>query len=105
MRAREEHLLGRFGLSAFADAPLQTFSRGMLQRVQLSRALLHGPRYLILDEPYAGLDADGTTALNGLLSEAIGRGAAALLVGHEPERARTIATRSVRLDRGRIEAA
>lgn len=104
-RARAGALLQRFGLAPFAETPLHTFSRGMLQRVVLSRALLHEPRYLILDEPYAGLDVEGTSALNALLGEAIARGASALLVGHDPERAGAIATRSLRLDRGRIEAA
>ncbi|MGH7680601.1 MAG: ABC transporter ATP-binding protein [Candidatus Eiseniibacteriota bacterium] len=103
--SRATTLLDRFGMSAFAHAPLHTFSRGMLQRVVLTRALLPRPRYLILDEPYAGLDADGTAALNALLHEAVSGGAGALLVGHDPERAAGLATRSVRLAQGRIEAA
>ncbi len=104
-RPKARAMLERFGLAAFADVPLHTFSRGMLQRVVLSRALLHGPRFLILDEPYAGLDAEGTAALNGALREAIARGAGVLLVGHDPERAAALATRSLRLTSGRIEAA
>jgi heme exporter protein A len=103
-RSKAGALLERFGMTAFANFPLHTFSRGMLQRVVLSRALLHDPRYLILDEPYAGLDSEGAGTLNAVLREAIARGAAALLIGHDPERA-AIATRSVRMDRGRIEAA
>ena len=103
-RSKAGALLERFGMAAFADLPLHTFSRGMLQRVVLSRALLHDPRYLILDEPYAGLDSEGAATLNAVLREAIARGAAALVIGHDPERA-AIATRSVRMNRGRIEAA
>lgn len=103
-RSKAGALLERFGMTAFANFPLHTFSRGMLQRVVLSRALLHDPRYLILDEPYAGLDSEGAGTLNAVLREAIARGAAALLIGHDHERA-AIATRSVRMDRGRIEAA
>jgi len=104
-RSRAAALLDRFGMTAFAHTPLHTFSRGMLQRVILSRALLPRPRFLILDEPYAGLDADGTSALNALLRDAVSGGAAALLVGHDPERAAGLATRSVKLALGRIEAA
>jgi heme exporter protein A len=102
-RARAASLLSRFGLGHFASAPLHTFSRGMLQRVVLSRALLHHPRFLILDEPYAGLDADGAATLNDVLGDAVSRGAAALVIGHNPERA-TVATRRVRMAQGRIEA-
>lgn len=105
VRTKAGALLARFGLSPFADVPLTHFSRGMLQRVTLCRALLHEPRFLILDEPYAGLDSEGTGAFDALLREAIGRGAAALLVGHDSERATSLATRSLRLARGRLEAA
>ncbi len=104
-RAKAGALLAGFGLSPFADMPIAHFSRGMLQRVALCRALLNEPRFLILDEPYAGLDAQGITEFERLLSEAIARGAAALLVGHDSERATPLATRSLRMDRGRLEAA
>lgn len=104
-RGAAEALLAKFGMTEFAHVPLTTFSRGMLQRVVLSRALLHDPRVLILDEPYAGLDTDGTSVLNALLAEARERGAATLLVGHDRDRAASVTTRAVRLDRGRIEAA
>ena len=104
-RTKAGALLARFGLSPFADVPITHFSRGMLQRVTLCRAFLHEPRFLILDEPYSGLDTEGSAALDSLLSEAIGRGAAALLVGHDAERSTSRATRSLRLSRGRVEAA
>ena len=104
-RARAAALLERFGLTSFAQAPLATFSRGMLQRVALSRAFLNDPRVLILDEPYAGLDAEGVASLNALLGESRAAGAATLLIGHDRDRAAEVTTRSVRLDRGRIEAA
>ena len=98
-------LLARFGMTEFAHTPLTTFSRGMLQRVVLSRALLHNPRVLILDEPYAGLDTEGTSTLNALLAEGRERGTATLLVGHDRDRAAAVTTRAVRLERGRIETA
>ena len=104
-RAAAAALLERFGMSEFAHVPLTTFSRGMLQRVVLARALLNNPSVLILDEPYAGLDPEGVSALNALLGEMRERGAATLLVGHDRDRAASITTRAVRLDRGRIEAA
>jgi heme exporter protein A len=103
-RAAGSALLERFGLAAFAHAPLQTFSRGMLQRVVLSRALLNNPSVLILDEPYAGLDQDGASVLNAIIGERRARGAATLLVGHDGDRAGAVTTRALRLERGRIEA-
>jgi ABC-type multidrug transport system ATPase subunit len=78
--------LDRFGMAPFAHAPVERFSRGMLQRIALLRAFLPEPRVLILDEPYAGLDDDGTRTLNELLLEARTRGAASLVISHDRER-------------------
>ena len=100
--ARAEALLERFGLTEFARTPMEHFSRGMLQRVALGRALLPEPRVLILDEPYAGLDEPGTKTLNAILTEARARGAATLVVSHDRERVAPLATRARRLEDGAI---
>jgi ABC-type multidrug transport system ATPase subunit len=107
LRARERAiaLLERFDMTPFRDTPLVHFSRGMLQRVVLSRALLGDPAILILDEPYAGLDDEGVAILNRLVGEARARGAGVLVIAHDRERAASIVTRACRLREGRIEAA
>ncbi len=104
-RGRGGALLDRLGLKPFRNVPLSRFSRGMLQRVALARAFLHEPRLLILDEPYSGLDDDGAATVNALLREAGSRGAAALLIAHERERAAALTTRALRLRGGRVEVA
>lgn len=98
--ARAAALLDRFALTPFARTPMEHFSRGMFQRVSLTRALLPAPRLLILDEPYAGLDDEGAATLNELLVEAKGRGAATLLIAHERERAGALVTRHVAIRDG-----
>ena len=103
-RARALRLLAGFGLEEFSGIPMEHFSRGMLQRVALGRALLPQPRVLILDEPYAGLDEQGADALNTLLSEARGQGATALLISHTRERIVPGIARSYALRNGVIEA-
>jgi len=102
-RSRAERLLARFGLTEWAETPVERFSRGMLQRVALIRALLPEPRVLILDEPYAGLDDEGAATLNALLGEARGRGAAALVISHDRERVVPGITRACALVNGAIE--
>jgi ABC-type multidrug transport system ATPase subunit len=103
-RDRAARLLSAFRLEEFSSIPMEHFSRGMLQRVALSRAMLPEPRVLILDEPYAGLDEQGADALNALLTAARGRGVATLLVSHTRERIVSGITRSCTLRNGAIEA-
>ena len=101
-RARAERMLRRFRLEESLGTPVERFSRGMLQRVALSRALLHDPRFLILDEPYAGLDDEGASVLNDLLGEAREHGASVLLVSHERERLGDGITRACVMQDGAI---
>lgn len=95
-------LLDRFRLSEFARTPIERFSRGMLQRVALSRAFLASPRLLVLDEPYTGLDDDGTATLNEMLGEAKQGGAATLVISHDADRLGTLRTRLCRMREGRL---
>ncbi len=69
LRGEERHRLGRF-------------SRGMLRRFGLAQAALGRPDLLLLDEPTAGLDAQGFDVLASLLAEARVRGAAVVLASH-----------------------
>lgn len=98
-------LLERLQMGPFAKTPVERFSRGMLQRVALARAFLGDPRLLLLDEPYTGLDEDGTAELNALLREARDRGAASLIVTHDPDRLGDLRTRVCRMETGRLEEA
>ena len=84
-------LLERFDLWDVRHERVQTFSRGMQQRLGLCRVLLHEPDLLVLDEPFNGLDADGATLLDRTLEEL--RGARTFAVAtHEPARVEHLAT-------------
>jgi len=102
---RAMELLERLGMAPFARAPVERFSRGMLQRIVLARALLTGPKILLLDEPYTGLDETGVAVVNEVLREARERGTGSLVITHEPERVRPLATRVLRMQGGRVEEA
>ena len=66
--ARVDELLERVAMTARADEPVRTLSRGMTQRVAVCRAVLHEPEVLLLDEPYANLDPGARELVAPLLS-------------------------------------
>jgi heme exporter protein A len=84
-RERAGALLERFGLWAARNEPTSSLSRGMLQRLALSRTLLHEPDLLLLDEPFAALDAAGAELLLDELERAV-PGRTIVLSSHQPER-------------------
>ena len=89
-RERTGMLLERFGLWDARHERADSYSRGMLQRLALCRALLHDPDLLVLDEPYSGLDEEGAALLDRELGEA--RSSAAFVVAtHDPARIERLA--------------
>ena len=84
-RERIGMLLERFGLWDERHDRVDTFSRGMLQRLALCRTLLHQPELVLLDEPFAGLDAEGAELVDRELRELAGR-RTVVLSTHAPER-------------------
>ena len=90
-RERAGMLLERYALWQARRERVGTYSQGMKQRLALCRALLHEPELVLLDEPYAGLDAAGATLLDDELATL--SGARTLVVSsHVPERIEHLAT-------------
>ena len=90
-RERAGMLLERFGLWEVRAERVASYSRGMVQRVALCRALLHDPELLVLDEPFTALDGDGAELLDRSLRELAGS-ATVILTTHDPERVEPLAT-------------
>jgi heme exporter protein A len=79
-------VLDRVGLDPKArDRAARTYSRGMLQRLALARAVLTRPSLLLLDEPFTGLDRDGALALGEQLGVLRDGGAIVVVVTHDLE--------------------
>lgn len=100
--ARAREVLARFELGDRSAATVRTLSRGMKQRLAIARALVHGPRLLLMDEPFTGLDEPANQTLVTLLREFVRDGGTVVLSTHDVERAFDVATRVVILERGSV---
>jgi heme exporter protein A len=80
--ARVDELLEAVAISARRDDPLRTFSRGLVQRVAVARAVLHDPPLLLLDEPHANLDPAAVELIAPLIGAGSGR--TRVLCSHDP---------------------
>ena len=100
--ARIRALLERLGLFDRRGELARNLSRGLLQRADLARALLHEPGLLLLDEPFAGLDAAAASFLEEVLRERREAGAAVVLVSHDAERLSRLCARVSVLENGRV---
>ena len=94
--------LERVSMEHAADRPVAELSRGMTQRLTLARALLPGPRLLLMDEPFTGLDRDGVALLRREISGAAEQGAVVLVVSHDVEAMEALAGHLLVLRAGRL---
>jgi ABC-2 type transport system ATP-binding protein/heme exporter protein A len=92
------------GLSDRGDDPVGAFSRGMRQRLALERALLHGPRLVLLDEPFTGLDDRAVRIVADRLRRLAAGGAIVLLATHDLDLAEGLITRMAIIRGGRLLA-
>lgn len=105
MRARAEAALHEVGLGHRLDAWPLTLSGGEAQRTALARALVREPELLLLDEPFAALDALTRMKMHGLvLSLWRAHRPAVMMVTHDVDEAMALADRVLVLDKGRIVA-
>ena len=93
--------LERVALDSVSRERVGGYSHGMRQRLALARAILRSPDLLLLDEPYAGLDATGKDLVDELTLEATRQGRTVLVATHEPPR-EALAGRVLFMEGGRL---
>ncbi|MDQ3688713.1 MAG: heme ABC exporter ATP-binding protein CcmA [Chloroflexota bacterium] len=99
---RVERALADVGLAVRADDRVRDFSAGMRKRVALGRILLGSASLVLLDEPYAALDADGMGLVDQLLIAWRAVGVTVLVASHSTERLDAVLDGRVTLDRGLV---
>lgn len=95
--------LDLFALRERAEQPVRKLSRGFQQRASLARAFLHDPDFLLLDEPFTGLDAASAQSLRAILQRLPEQGKAVVFSTHDFEQGASIARRLVAMESGRVK--
>jgi lipopolysaccharide export system ATP-binding protein len=81
-RRRARDLLAELNLSALAQAPAYTLSGGERRRAEITRALVMSPRFILLDEPFAGIDPIAVTDIQQIIFHLKARGIGVLITDH-----------------------
>ncbi len=81
-RARLAELLGELNLTPLAKAPAHTLSGGERRRAEITRALVISPRFMLLDEPFAGIDPIAVTDIQKIIFHLKERGIGVLVTDH-----------------------
>jgi ABC-2 type transport system ATP-binding protein len=103
-KARAQQLIERVGLSERADERVETYSRGMKQRLHLARGLVGEATVLFLDEPTTGMDPLAAREFRTLIAELRDEGRTILLATHDMVEAETVCDRVTLIDRGKVIA-
>ena len=96
-------LLEEFGLRAFVDARGDSLSGGERRRVEIARALAIEPRFLLLDEPFTGIDPIAVADIQTMIRQLRDRGLGILITDHQVRETLAIVDRAYIMNNGRIE--
>ncbi len=101
-RERARELLAELGLTGLARHPAYTLSGGERRRLEITRALVTSPRYLLLDEPFTGVDPIAIGDIQGIVARLRERGIGILITDHNVRETLAITDRAYILHDGKI---
>jgi lipopolysaccharide export system ATP-binding protein len=101
-RERARELLAELGLTALAPYPAYTLSGGERRRLEITRALVTGPQYLLLDEPFTGIDPIAIGDIQEIVSRLRDKGIGILITDHNVRETLSITDRAYILYGGKI---
>jgi ABC-2 type transport system ATP-binding protein len=100
-KQRAYELLERYGLKDFANSPTEALSKGMGQKVQVLASIAHDPEFVILDEPFSGLDPVNQQVMEDIIRDMAKRGRTVLFSTHVMQHAERLCDRILLLAKGR----
>jgi len=100
-RRRAFELLETYGLKDFAEARVESLSKGMGQKVQVLSAVAHNPELVILDEPFSGLDPVNQEVLEQLIKDMAANGHTVIFSTHIMQHAERLCDRLLLITKGR----
>ena len=101
-RERLEELMSDFSISHLRRAPALALSGGERRRVEIARCLAADPKYLLLDEPFAGVDPIAVGEIRGLVHDLKSRGIGVLITDHNVRETLEIVDRAYILHDGHV---
>ncbi|MFI5161031.1 MAG: ABC transporter ATP-binding protein [Sphingobacteriales bacterium] len=101
---RAKRLLDAFGLGMNADDRMDTFSKGMKQKVLLISGIIHNPKIIILDEPLSGLDANAVIMIKELIIRLSKEGKTIFYCSHMMDVVEKVSDRILLINKGEIIA-
>jgi len=104
MYKRINYLLNLVGLENYSDKRVETFSKGMKQRLQIARSLINSPEVLFMDEPTIGLDPAATSLLHEIIRDLRDQGKTIILTTHYMKEAEELCDRVAFINQGEIVA-
>ena len=104
IEARLEELLGDLGIAKLRDSPAPALSGGERRRVEIARALATQPRFILLDEPFAGVDPIAVIEIQRIIGFLKGRGIGVLITDHNVRETLGICDRAYIISDGRVLA-
>jgi len=100
-RTRAFELLEQYGLKDYAEARVESLSKGMGQKVQVLSAVAHRPELVILDEPFSGLDPVNQQVLEQLIRDMAAAGQTVIFSTHIMQHAERLCDRMLLIAKGR----
>ena len=99
---RLEELLGELGLSGLRESKAYSLSGGERRRLEITRALVQRPKFMLLDEPFAGIDPIAVNDIQQIVRGLKGRGIGVIITDHNVEQTLEIVDRAYIMYEGRI---